>query len=314
MKMDFSLKEKMRCFIPDLLWRKARLYKIKWKQKKCKAELESLVLNLSIDYLSEIKPLKQFPDDKKLIWQYWGQGFDSSDMPGLVKVCLKSMEKHTSGYVLLRMSDENLSEYIQIPNWLENKKKVMSKAHFSDLLRCILLSLYGGLWFDASVFLTGDIPSYIFKSDFFMYRRDNSEEYKEYWENTFSYYWGYSPDFLVKSLIGIIYAKRGNRVISAFASMLLTFWKNNDRSPDYFFFQILIEEYFRKHPELMPETVNDTIPHLLRQFVNENPAPGGGNSVMCILSKTTVHSLNYKNDTALGHLLTLFPEYKECRF
>ena len=73
----------------------------------------------------------------------------------------------------------------------------MSKAHFSDLLRCILLSLYGGLWFDASVFLTGDIPSYIFKSDFFMYRRDNSEEYKEYWENTFSYYWGYSPDFLV---------------------------------------------------------------------------------------------------------------------
>ena len=87
---------------------------------------------------------------------------------------------------------------------------------------------------------------YIVKDDFFMYRRDELEKNKLFWESTFAYYFGYSPDFLVKSLIGIMYAKKGNNVVSDFATMLLTFWKNYDYAPDYFFFQILIEDYFKK--------------------------------------------------------------------
>ena len=92
-----------------------------------------------------------------------------------------------------------------------------------------------------------------------------------------------------------------------FARMLLAFWKSNDHSPDYFFFQILIEEYFKRNPESLPRIVNDTIPHLLRQYVNEMPAPN--NSVSDILRATTIHSLNYKNDVCCKNLLFLFPEY-----
>lgn len=69
-----------------------------------------------------------------------------------------------------------------------------------------------------------------------------------------------------------------------------------------------MEEYFKRHPESMPEIVNDTIPHLLRQYINGNPVPGY--SFSDILQKTTVHSLNYKNDVACENLLTLFPEYR----
>lgn len=196
-----------------------------------------------------------------------------------------------------------------MPDWLRDKMAIMSKAHFSDLLRCVLLSLYGGLWLDASTFLTGDIPEYVYKSDFFMYRRDNSEKYKRYWENTFAYYWGWSSDFSVKSLIGIMYAKKGNRTISDLSSILLGFWKKYNHSHNYFFFQILIEAYFKRFPELMPEIVNDTIPHLLRQYINEKPVPDY--SISDILQTTTIHSLNYKNNVACENLQTLFPEYRK---
>jgi len=260
-------------------------------------------------YCYRIKALKRIPADKKIIWQYWADGFDSPNIPELVKVCLRSVEKHTPQYLLFRLSDENLNEWIEMPCWLYKKKTIMSKAHFADLLRCMLLSLYGGLWLDASVFLTGEIPEYIFKENFFMYRRDDSEKDRIYWESTFANYFCWSPQFAVRSLIGVMYAKDKCKVVSDFASILLAFWEHNDRASDYFFFQILIEEYFRKHPESEPKIFNDTVPHLLRQYINENPAPGY--SFSDILRKTTVHSLNYKSDVACRNLLDLFPEYRK---
>ena len=309
MFMDLKLKKIIKYFIPHFVFRRIRYIYIISKQKKVQRSY-NWIIDSEVDHLlREIKPLQKI-DNKKIVWQYWAQGFEDSNMPNLVKVCLKSVEEHTSGYCLIRLSDENLNEYLEFPKWLKDKMLIMSKAHFSDLLRCIVLSLYGGVWLDAATFMSGNIPQYIVSDDFFMYRRDIQEKNKNYWENTFAYYFGYSPKFLVKSLIGIMYAKKGSVVVSDFASILLAFWKNYDYTPDYFFFQILIEEYFIKHPELLPRVVNDTIPHLLRQYINEMPAPGYY-SVANILKETTMHSLNYKNDVSLKNLLVSFPEYKK---
>ena len=107
-----------------------------------------------------------------------------------------------------------------------------------------------------------------------------------------------------------MYASKGNKAIEDLASLQLSYWKNNAQSPNYFFIQILIELYFRRYPQYRPKVVNDTIPHLLRQYINENPAPNY--SFSDILQKTTVHSLNYKNDVACKNLLALFPEYRKC--
>lgn len=303
-----NLKKILKLLVPQFVVRRIRYVYIIKKQKRCQTELKWLVERVSDQLLSEIKPQKSLDNTQK-VWQYWAQGFDSSNMPDLVKVCLNSVEKHTSGYTLIRLSDENLNEYLEIPEWLKNKMSIMSKAHFSDLLRCVILSLYGGVWLDAAIFMTGSIPQYIVKDGFFMYRRDELETHKSYWENTFAFYFGYSSEFSVRSLIGIMYAQKRNTVITDFATMLLTFWKNYDCPPDYFFFQILIEEYFKKYPKSLPIIVNDTIPHLLRQCVNEMPAPDY--SVTDILRKTTMHSLNYKNDVSCKNLLSLFPEYKK---
>lgn len=308
MSMLSSLKMTLKYILPQFIIRKIRYASIIRKQKKCLAELNWIVENISRDLLAEIKPQKKI-DNKKIIWQYWAQGFDSSNVPDLLKVCFKSVELHSQDYTVIRISDDNVNEFIEFPEWMKDKMPKMSKAHFSDLLRCVILSFYGGVWLDAAVFMSGDIPEYVLKDDFFMYRRDNHEKYKSFWENTFAYYFGYSSEFAVRSLIGIMYSSKDGAVVSDFATMLLTFWKNYDCSPDYFFFQILIEEYFRKYPELQPRLVNDTIPHLLRQYINEKPAPSY--SFTEIMQETTIHSLNYKSNVACKNLLMLFPEYKK---
>ena len=304
----FSLKETLKSILPQSLVRRIRHNFIIKKQKKCRLYLNGVMENFSDGLFSEIKPLKKI-DNPKVIWQYWAQGFESSNIPDLVKVCLKSVELNKSDYALIRLSDENIDEYLELPGWIKDKMSIMSKAHFSDLLRCIILSLYGGVWLDAATFLTGEIPHYVVKEDFFLYRRDGKEKHKAFWESTFAYYFGYSAEFYVKSLIGIMYSRKGGTAVSDFASMLLTFWKNYDSAPDYFFFQILIEEYFERHSELLPQKVNDTIPHLLRQYINELPAPDY--SFPDILKETTIHSLNYKSEIACQNLLALFPEYKK---
>ena len=90
-------KKILKFLIPGFVVRKIRHVCIIKKQKKCQAELNWLAKSVSNQLLSEIKPLKKL-DNQNNVWQYWGQGFDSSNMPDLIKVCLKSVEMHTSEY------------------------------------------------------------------------------------------------------------------------------------------------------------------------------------------------------------------------
>ena len=253
-----------------------------------------------------VKALKTFSDDKIIIWQYWAQGFDN--VPPMVRICMESVDRWASpDYCIIRLNDNNLGDYIEFPNWLKERvhDKIISLAHFSDILRCMLLSTYGGLWLDACTLLTGKLPDMLVKYDFFAYQRDPSEPHKKYWESTFAYYWGWDKNFRVNMLAGILYAKRGNKILSDIVTMFFDYWQKNDKMPDYFFFQILFDLYIKRHKELNCPVYNDSVPHMLRQVIN------GGYpymSVKEILNTTTIHSLNYKNPKAASRLCALLSD------
>ena len=274
------------------------------KHSKVAGMLGELVEDCDAGKLEDpgFKALAKLPEDGKIIWQYWAQGMEN--VPPLVRICMDSVDLYAApDYRIVRLSDDNLDDYIEIPGWLKKRRQQMSAAHFSDILRCILLSVYGGLWLDACTLLTGKLPEMLFKYDFFAYQRDPSEPHKAYWENTFARYWGWDKGFRVNVLIGIMYAKAGNRVVSDMAAMLCAFWRKNDSAPDYFFFQILFDLYIERHEERNCPVFNDCVPHMLLQAVNEEyPFL----SVQDILKATTIHSLNYKNPQAADNLTALF--------
>lgn len=302
------LKKIIKSLIPDMFFSFVRKRIIIAKQRKVVPLLSTLVEDCDSGKLEKpaVKALKTFSDDKIIIWQYWAQGFDN--VPPMVRICMESVDRWASpDYCIIRLNDNNLGDYIEFPNWLKERvhDKIISLAHFSDILRCMLLSTYGGLWLDACTLLTGKLPDMLVKYDFFAYQRDPSEPHKKYWESTFAYYWGWDKNFRVNMLAGILYAKRGNKILSDIVAMFFDYWQKNDRMPDYFFFQILFDLYIKRHKELNCPVYNDSVPHMLRQVIN------GGYpymSVKEILNTTTVHSLNYKNPKAASRLCALLSD------
>ena len=199
------------------------------------------------------------------------------------------MEKYAGDFTIVRLTDDNLSEYLDLPEFIQKKRSTYSKAHFADILRLMLLKTYGGVWLDATVFLSGPIPEEYSSKDFFVFRRDPSEKNIRYWRNTYAYYFGWAKGFRVNMLNSIIIAKRGNRTIADLCDLMLSWWKDHDSIPDYFFFQILFDVYA---PKDVCSIVSDTLPHYLQQSINDPSF-----NLMSreeILRTIPIHKLTYK--------------------
>ena len=233
--------------------------------------------------------------NKKIIWQYWGQGFDNEALPILVRICLDSVKKHcdSNQYILIQLNDNNIYDYIDIPQEVSRNLNLYSRAFYSDFLRCALLSSYGGCWLDATVLLTGPIPNVFWEKDYFLFQRDDSEINKDYWENSFSYYYGWHERFKVRMLSSIIFCHKDNSLFSSLSILMNNFISQAHKLPNYFFFQILFNEFLATTGDNFNTFLNsDCIPHYLQQYVNDESF--FIKDLNYILSQSTMHKLTYK--------------------
>lgn len=269
------------------IWRKLRERKILAAHKRVAKICEALIKEYDSAHVDfDLTPKKQFDSDR-IIWQYWAQGYDV--VPKIVRDCLDSVDKYAADYTVVRLDDDNLTDYLDIPEYVQAKRASYSIAHFSDLLRLMLLAVYGGIWIDATIMLSGVIPETYLLQDLFVFRRDPNEPDQKYWRNTYAYYFGWSKGFKVNMLNSFIIAKKGNKTITDLCHYMLLWWKEHDSIPDYFFFQILFDTYAPK--DVCP-LVSDTLPHYLQQSINDptfNLIPTGE-----ILREIPIHKLSYK--------------------
>lgn len=106
------------------------------------------------------------PFDKN-IWILWWQGIENA--PDLVKMCYASVRKNAKDAKVNLITKCNLEKYISIPDFIKEKfeNKSMSMPFFSDYIRTCLLEKYGGLWLDATVYVSEKIPEQCFTQPFF---------------------------------------------------------------------------------------------------------------------------------------------------
>ena len=269
------------------VWRKLRERKILRQHARVAAICEDLIARYRAGGpVVELKAKKDLGTEK-IIWQYWAQGYD--EVPPVVQECLDSVEEFAGDYTLVRLTDDNLSEDLDLPEFVQSKRSLYSRAFFSDLLRVMLLSVYGGVWLDATILMTGNIPEEYSVCDFFVFYRDPKEPYYRYWRNTYAYYYGWAKGFRVNMLSSIMVAKKGSRTVSDLCALMLKWWKENDYLPDYFFLQILFDVY---GPPADMSRVSDTLPHYMQQSIND-PAF----SLMSreqIKASIPLHKLTYK--------------------
>lgn len=286
-------KELLKKIIPAGIWRRLRKARILRDHKR--------IAELCDGYITDYFDGKtfRFPNEpkqnlsgKKIIWQYWAQGFDG-DLPEVVRVCLESVDKYREDYEIIRLSDETIADYVDLPDYVWAKRgHGFSVTAFSNVLRLALLYHYGGVWIDATVLLTGPIPSKYEEYDFFMFQRDDSEQNKRYWEDSYAYYFGWEKDFKVRVLTSIAFSKPGSSFTGDYLNLLLLVWDRNDTYPFYFTFQVLFNQLVESGKVDKPCPIeSDCTPHMMMQIMNDDNAPF---DIFEVVRKWNIHKLSYK--------------------
>jgi len=217
---------------------------------------------------------------RKTIWIYWDSGFDNA--PLIVKICAKRLKEYDNVNIVF-LDNKNLEDYIQLPDHILQKvfQGKISKAHFSDLLRVELLFRHGGIWLDATVFLTGDkIPAELLGDDLFVYSMSKPSI-------------NGNPIYLSSWAMA---SPANHPILAITRSYLHDYWEKNDKLMDYFLLHIALCATINSFPEYRPKYLgfyNNADPHLLllnyhSKFSDELYA--------AITSVSTIHKLSYKYD------------------
>ena len=205
--------------------------------------------------------IESLPRDVDLIWVFWWNGFDN--MPPVCKACFNSVLKYKKeNFKVCFIDKDNYLDYADLPQHIIDKHNngIISHTHFSDILRVTLLSKWGGLWLDASVFLTDVIPDYVYNSDLFVFKGYNFKNIncEEDGSNISSWF---------------IYSNKNHPLVLSVRDMLFAYWLSNDTLVDYFlfhwFFTIAAIENIKEWNKI-PYTPN-VLPHYLYFSIFDKP-------------------------------------------
>ena len=254
-----------------LLYKDKKLRKQKLKDWTTKAEKKYLKRYL---YALDKKPEPAAVDEEKIIWVCWLQGEEKA--PEVVKICLNSIRKNCRDYKIIVLTNENIKDYADIPDYIYEKKarNLISNTHFSDILRLSLLQQHGGIWIDATVLLTAPLPEKLMAAPVFALHCRNI--------------YG-SNNWLLKS-------KPAHPLICGIRNLLLEYWKHENRLINYFVYHILFDLMVEENKAMRDEW--DKVPVLYdgdcydleQNFLN--PFDKGLYDKIC--KKTTIHKLSYK--------------------
>ncbi len=215
---------------------------------------------------------------RKVIWTCWLQGIENA--PKLVQKCVSSMRQHSNGYEVIVIDNRNVSNYVQLPDFIRDKyaKGIIPHAHYSDIIRLFLLQKYGGVWIDSTTLLTGTLPSYITEADLFVFR-----DYK------IGQVFIYNP-FLA--------SHPNHSIINSLLNLLLEYWKKENKLVSYsifhLFFTMAVEssEENRILWEQVPFSYGSQMFYLQPQLGK----PYSEKAYQLATQLSSIHKLTYKFD------------------
>lgn len=191
----------------------------------------------------------QYPD---VIWLCWLQGYNNA--PPLIKACMNSIKDAFPEKKIVLLSEENLREYVEIPNRVQElyKSGKMSPAHFSDFVRISLICKYGGIWMDSTVLCTAPdfvnslakYPLFVFKQ-MDLIRRDEEPIVASNW---------------------FISASSNEKILMLTKKLLLEYWHKYDYAIDYYIFHIFFKLATERYCDLWSAVpfYNNASPHTLQ--------------------------------------------------
>lgn len=155
LKNDFGLIFTLKC----LYWRVTKQYK---KYVRIIEEYLTLYLKPEINKYCKLTKIENDKMIDKIIWICWWQGEDA--MPAFCKMCYQNLLKNTpKDYTVKLITKDNYQNYTSIPHFIIEKieQEIIPITQFCDVLRQSLLLNNGGIWIDASIWVTNQFTNYI---------------------------------------------------------------------------------------------------------------------------------------------------------
>ena len=210
-------------------------------------------------YLPTVKDLTQKPittQTPEIIWQFWDNPAGKTT-PQIVKSCIESVKKFKGDFEHKILDNSTIKNYSDLPGYVFDRLKRgnISYAHFADLLRLNLLKNHGGIWMDATLYMTNFTPEYIVKQDFFVFLTDTLTRFP----------YSFMQNFFIR-------AKKGSFLCEAWYQMCVNYWKGETKRIDYFQHQLMFKSLVRNNPAAkdlfakMPHVSEDEV----LQFVGNN--------------------------------------------
>lgn len=223
------------------------------------------------------------------VWWCWLQGIDNA--PEIVKVCYRSLQK--LGRKIIVLDEESIPQYAELPGYVTEKyrKGIISKTHYTDLVRLELLTRRGGTWIDATTWIsdTQKIISLLNEEDLFLFRAGNVSEH-----------------IIFDSWF--IHAHKPSCILEETKRMLYAYWAEEDELKHYFLVHLMMTlacQHFQEEYNRIPVFSNEPC-HILQY---ELLRPYEQRRLRQILEMSDVHKLTYKieetqtDGTFLQHLL-----------
>ena len=234
------------------------------------------------------------------IWSVWWQG--EQNAPEIVKMCFASVNKHKGTHPFRIITEANYREYIDLPEYIIRKFQAGTIRHsfFSDILRVYLLYHYGGLWLDATMLVTGDIPEEIFGREFFSIKMGfNPKSYAVTMERWASFCQA---------------AHKGSMLCGFALDFHIEYWKNQNIPIDYilidYFYALAYEEFPECRQLLDSVPVNNKDTERLMSILNQKWDSGKFSELS---AATSFFKLSWKHkfvkaisgqETFYGHLVS----------
>lgn len=241
-------------------------------------------LRPQIEKYKKIKLLADMSPQRLTVWTCWLDG--ESAMPELVYMCYQRLKKMVDRKIakvtLITLS--NYEEYIDVPEYIVNKFKlgIISPAHFSDVIRFCLLSKYGGLWVDSTVYVSNYIPADYISSIYYTQKAGDSKKYIH--EPSRAQWCGF-----------IIGGNRNNLLFSFVRDALFQYWKNHSIVIDYIFFDYIIKTAYENVPTVraIMDAQEPNNEHIwdMWQSINKKFDPTQFEEICC---NSIFHKLTYK--------------------
>ena len=190
------------------------------------------------------------------IWFFWWQGIENA--PFIIKTCFYNILKNAGAHPVHLIDETNYQNFVSLPTHISEKylNDTISVTHLSDYIRIKLLSEYGGLWIDGSIFVKNQIPEEVFQKPIWSIRNPGKEK-----TNVSNWDW----------TIGVMAGWKRNVLFTTVEQLLSNYWKDHDVPVDYFVMDYLMRIAYEGN-EAIQNMINDILPNNEQFYFLQNSA------------------------------------------